>query len=238
MRHQQLAKCSSRQLVFWRRCRQCRVVLTAEGANGSKAWLHCKYHPEAGSKAEASRWEQHARRLLQQLADNSVVATESRILGKGYGASDLLAAARTAGGSRCWVAVEVDGETHFSRPWRGGSKRLRRQQDQEKDERAWQRHQRTVRLHHADTEVWGDALLAAQAYAMMQHLQTFILYTPSYEELGCTSRALRTDGTEVPLNYAQVGCCCSPSTSLHASSRCSRRSSRAPARLASSAHHT
>lgn len=195
--------------MFWRQCRQCRVVLTAEGANGGTAWLACKYHPcpssTDASAAAASQWEQHARALAPALSDGAWVATESCLLGRGFGATDLVLAARTASGSRCWLAVEVDGETHFDRPYRGSSKMVRRQQDREKDERAWERRVPVVRLHHLDSGEWGEALLAAQLYARLPQVATFILYTRSYHGTTCWSQALLTDGRTVALNYTQVG---------------------------------
>lgn len=150
--HSSIAKCSRLRLVFKRQCGICRVLLTAEGANRSTAWLQCKYHPGAGSPATASKWEQAAWKAVQHVAERSTVATESKVLGNTCGPTDLLSPVLASSSIR-WVAVEVDGSTHTDHPWDGGSYRERQRQDSEKDAAAWQRQQPVVRLHYEDAHL-------------------------------------------------------------------------------------
>lgn len=209
---EQVPKRSSRRLVFKRGCGVCRVLLTADGANKpgcDPPWLDCKYHPKPDSQLTASSWESMARGMVEQVAAGGVVATESKVLGR-LGPSDLLFPVGQPGsGSIIWVAVEVDGESHFDKPWqgrrRGSGQQERRQQDREKDAAAWARGQRMVRLHHNDTELWPAALAAGQRLAQAEQLQNFCIYTPSYTDYHCTNCVKYCDGSEDELSWSQVG---------------------------------
>ena len=138
--------------------------------------------------------------LVRRAAAGGVVVTESCVLGQKFGATDLLFQVQRPGGS-CWVAVEIDGETHHTRAWGGGSLRQREQQDSSKDKEAWQRRLPLVRLHSADsTEHWEVALAAARQYAQQQ-LDTFILYGESHGKL---SYGLTEAGHKFKLDWFQV----------------------------------
>lgn len=179
------------------------MLLTAEGANRSQAWLACKYHPEPGSSATASSWECKAYAAVQQVALHGVVATESKVLGKDPGPTDLLFPVQIDSGSVCWVAVEVDGEGHFHKPYGGTSQLVRQQQDVDKDAAAWHSRLPVVRLHHSDTDAWPMAL--ALARFLVQHQCLFTLYTPSYEDSACVTRVQPIDAsTPIDLTWGQV----------------------------------
>lgn len=203
MQHSQIPKCSRQRLAFRRQCGRCLVLLTAEGANRSQAWLACKYHCEPGSSAAASSWECQAYAAVQRVALHDVVATESKVLGKDYGPTDLLFPVQLSSGSVCWVAVEVDGEGHFRKPWRGATQLVRQQQDAEKDAAAWHSRLPVVRLHHGDTAFWPLALAVARWLVQQQCL--FTLYTPSYENCGCITCAQPIDAsTPIELTWGKV----------------------------------
>lgn len=212
----QLGRASRRPLVFWRSCGACRVRLTAEAANRCTAWLACRYHPGPGQPT-ASSWEQLALPLVAAAAAGGTYATESKMLGSKLGASDFVFAA-AAGSGRRWVAVEVDGETHFHKPRGGSSQQERRRQDSEKDEAAWAAQQPLVRLHYADRHEWRYALAAAQHYVQLR-CRSLLLYTRSYAS---PSRLLAADGTERHINWAQVGCSPSLGSGWHSSTWCNR----------------
>lgn len=194
--------------MFKRSCGICRVLMTADGANkpgSDPPFLKCKYHPKPDSQARASSWERKARGMVEQVAADSVVATESKVLGK-LGTIDLLFPVRQPGSSCIkWVAVEVDGAAHFEKPWKNSSQLVRRQQDREKDAAAWRANQRVVRLHHGDSELWPAALEAAKRLAEVEQLCSYCLYTPSYAEHECTSRVKHSHGSEEELSWSQVG---------------------------------
>lgn len=163
------------------------MLITAEGANRSEAWLKCKYHPEPGRPAKASSWEQLGYNEVQRVALHGVVATESKVLPYPFGGTDLLFPVHRSSGPIYWVAVEVDGETHFGvKPWNAQRAQQRQQQEQQqrqrdaaKDAAAWEQRQSVVRLHHSDTAEWRYALEMARWLACQECL--FTLYTPSYE---------------------------------------------------------
>lgn len=217
----QLGRASRQPLLFWRRCGICRVRLTPEAANRSTAWLACRYHPGPGQQPAASSWEQLAHPLVAAAAAGSLFATESKMLGGKLGASDLVFAV-AACSERRWVAVEVDGEGHTTKPWGNSSQRQRRLQDSEKDAAAWAARQPLVRLHYADSHQWQHALTAARLY-VQQGCQALLLYTESY---AIPSRLLPAGGQERQLNWAQVSNAPALGSVWHAASRCSRLSSR------------
>lgn len=195
----QLPKTSREPLLFWRSCGICRVRLTPEAANSSTAWPACRYHPQPGQQAAASSWEQQAMPLVQGMAAGGLYATESKMLGQKFGASDFIFAV-AVGSKQRWVAVEVDGESHFSKPRGRTTQHQRRQQDNNKDAAAWAAGLPVVRLHHADTHEWQHALAAARHY-VQQHCRSMLLYTSSYD---CPSRLLPAEGDERQPNWAQV----------------------------------
>lgn len=139
------------------------------------------------------------------------------MLGGKLGASDFIFAA-AAGSEPRWVAVEVDGETHFRKPRGGSSQQQRRRQDREKDEAAWAAGLPLVRLHYADRHEWRHALAAARLYAQ-QGCRHLLLYTGSYAS---PSRLIPADGSERQLNWAQVGCLPSLGSAWPSSSQCNR----------------
>lgn len=102
-------------------------------------------------------WERTARDYVEAVAAGGLVATESKVLGR-CGASDLVSRVwQQAAGSHADVAAEVDGETHFERPWRDSSQLEQLDRDRETDKEAWQHGQRQVRLHHRDSALWAAA---------------------------------------------------------------------------------
>lgn len=169
-------------------------MLTAEGANRSQAWLHCKFHPQLGSTAKPpSKWEGLAHAAVQKVAAHGVVATESKVLGREVGPTDLLFPVQhSSSSSMCWVAVEVDGEGHFEKPWGGGSQLRQRRVDEEKDAAAWRSRLPVVRLHHADVADWHLTLLMARSLAQQQCL--FTLFTPSYEDYNLATQLCPAGG--------------------------------------------
>ena len=212
VKHSIVPKCSPRRLAFVRRCGCCRVILTVQGANApprppatTEAWLHCKYHVRPGKEPGPSMWERTARDYVEAVAADGLVATESRMLGSA-GATDLLfRVLQPDTGKLVEVAVEVDGETHFKRPFGGGSQQERQDVDRRRDAAAWDCGLPHVRLHHRDSALWGAALQAAQRLAGLPYLQAFAIYTPSYAEYACTTRVQYNDGRIEELSWDQVG---------------------------------
>lgn len=182
------------------------MLLTAEGANVSMAWLQCRYHPESGSSVAASMLEQTAEPLVRRAAGTALWATESRLLKGKHGASDFVLDLRPGPAkqpeARHLAAIEVDGTQHFERPRSDRSQLERRRIDREKDEAAWQQRRPVVRLHHADIHQWTGVLAAAKHYGKQQGLLTFILYTESYN---LPSQGLWADGTETEIKWHEVG---------------------------------
>ena len=135
------------------------------------------------------------------MAAGGLCATESKMLGQKYGASDCIFAVSVDGKQR-WVAVEVDGETHFSKPRGRTTQQQRRRQDSDKDAAAWAAGLPLVRLHHADSHEWQHALAAARHY-VQQRCRSLLLYTSTYN---CPSRLLPVQGEERHPNWKQVRC--------------------------------
>ncbi len=93
-----------------------------------------------------------------------------------------------------WVHVEVDGETHFSKPRQGGTVTAQFAKDRKKEGAAWEQNLMLVRLHHADQRpppqpcLWRQALAQAVAVAKLERPHRFIIFTPSYSQLGLETR--------------------------------------------------
>lgn len=181
------------------------MQLTPEAANRKEAWLRCRY---CDQPVAASSHEQRAEAAVAALAaaTGCRMVTESKLLGQTFGATDLAFEVQRPAG-KCWVGVEVDGESHTIRPDGRSSQQERQRQDMEKDTAAWGERSPAVpivRLHHADQAEWEHALLAAWSYA--HRYLTFIIYTSSYTAHHCSSQGMTTAGEHVSLNqWHQVG---------------------------------
>jgi len=103
------------------------------------------------------------------------------------------------------VAVEVDGDIHFQRPWRGSRQQQRQQQHEAKDRTAWEAAQPVLRVHHQDAELRPVALQAARRLEELPQLYTIQLYTSSHVAHHFTSRIRYKGGSEAPLDWNQVG---------------------------------
>lgn len=80
---EQAPKHAGTRLVFHRGCGICRVLMTADGSNKpgpNPRWLDCK-HQKARSQARAASWARFVIEMVQHIAANGVVATESKMLG-------------------------------------------------------------------------------------------------------------------------------------------------------------
>lgn len=167
------------------------MLLTPDAANKRDSWQECPYHSAiaraAGGSGKASSYALAALPLLQQLSFLPpclpFVANESKVLGGTYGAIDFSVPLATPWGVR-WLHVEVDGETHFSKPRKGSTVEQQRDADSRKDEKAWQQELMLVRLHYLDQRWWGSRLQLASRLARRRARMRFILYTRSYRQLG------------------------------------------------------
>lgn len=175
------------------------VLISAEAANGSGAFVHCFYCGEAAGAAgegeRASSYARAAERLIRSFAFYppcpSFVLTESKVLGSRRGAFDFSIPLLTPWGLR-WVHEEVDGETRFNKPRQGESLGAQQDKDRRKDSAAWEQQLMLVRLQFADMGtrgLWGAALQQATGLAREQQCQhRFIICTPSYKLLGLRTK--------------------------------------------------
>lgn len=176
--------------------------LTAEGANKRDSFQHCLYHSEDQQQEEqdtnGSRYARAAERLLRDFAFlppcPALLATESKFLGGSFGAFDFSVPLQTPWGLR-WVHVEVDGETHFTKPRQGSTVGLQLERDSKKDAEALRQQCMLVRLHFADYKEqsleqpwWEGALQRAFGLAQQQRTRCFIVYTKGYEQLGLVDK--------------------------------------------------
>lgn len=175
------------------------MLLTPEAANKGEAWCLCPHHPQPGQQRTASSHEQHALPLVAALAAGGLWATDSKMLGRHKGASDFIFVAAPGCPPR-WVAVEVDGETHFEQPDSRSTRAQRERQDREKDEAAWAAGLPLVRLHHLDKGTWAWALAAARCY-VAAGCRRLLLYTEEYTK---ASRLEPDTGGARDINWRQV----------------------------------
>lgn len=133
------------------------MLLTADAANKRDSWQHCIYCSTAlegvGDSNKASSFARDAEKLLRDFTPFHFLGTESKVLRGKHGALDLSLPLLTPAGLH-WVHVEVDGQTHFSKPRQGESVGAQKEVDSRKDSAAWRQRRMLVWLHHLDQGVW------------------------------------------------------------------------------------
>lgn len=159
--------------------------------------MSCLYHDAPPPGAEEEQKDSKYARAAERLVRNYIfyppctpfLVTESKFLGGKLGALDFSVPVLTPWGLR-WVHVEVDGETHFTKPRQGESVWGQRERDRRKDAAAWEQKQMLVRLHHGDWRAgggeqpeWEAALQRAFQLAWQERPHRFLILSKSFSQL-------------------------------------------------------
>lgn len=82
-----------------------------------------------------------------------------------------------------YLLIEVDGEQHFVKDYKGKSAKEQFNEDREKDKRAYAAGYKLLRLHHDNIKKWAECIKGALELSARNPGTPFVLYSPAYKKL-------------------------------------------------------
>lgn len=139
----------------------------------------------------ASKHAAAAEELLRAHPNVQLIMTEAKVLNGKWGGYDCSALLRPAPGStqQHRVEVDTDGPQHFSKGMHKTTPQQQRAADRRKDQAAWKKGRRVLRLHHADQHEWAEKIAEAVRLANSPNYRALLLYTSSYNKQDRKQRA-------------------------------------------------
>lgn len=132
-----------------------------------------------------SEYERDASRLLQEIDPTARLVTQP-VLARRRGAVDFMLLLKLPFNRKRVLLIEVDGEQHFTKSYKGTSPRQQQEIDRKKEDALAAEGWRVLRLHYFDKRYWERHIKRAKTLVKLNHRREkgFVLYTKSYNALG------------------------------------------------------
>jgi very-short-patch-repair endonuclease len=151
-----------------------------------KACKHCDicFGPQRRNQM-TSEYEIEASRVLQKVAPEARQITQPVLVRRG-GAVDFMLVWEKPYRRETSLVVEVDGEQHFTKIYKGTTPTRQQQVDRRKEDALAAKGWRVLRLHYHDKRYWERHIKRARTLVEnnKSREEGFVLYTKSYNELG------------------------------------------------------
>ncbi len=162
-------KSDPRQFYFYKPCRKHFTVRTIQSMEQNPAGIHCG----ACNNVHESEGERTLCKFFDKPDSNVMFLLGDKLLKGRFGAVDFYLVPYK-------LAVEYDGQGHFTKPYHNTSIQEQNDRDRRKDAEYWSQGHNLVRVHYADVACYAGAIALAFSLYRQDKQQQFHVYSLAY----------------------------------------------------------